>query len=81
MDFRKKFRVEPGAKSSSTTSTPAFTASTSRKRPGRDDPSVSGVLALMAGVSALGLATTAVFARQVRKIPEGLDLEDEAGPG
>jgi len=40
---------------------------------------VPGVLALMAAVSALGVATTALLARKVRKIPEGLGLEDAAG--
>ena len=40
---------------------------------------VPGVLALMAAVSALGVATTALLARNVRKIPEGLGLEDAAG--
>jgi len=37
---------------------------------------VSGVLALMAAVSALGLIATLVFAREMREVPEGLGLED-----
>jgi MFS family permease len=37
---------------------------------------VSGVLALMAAVSALGLVATLVFAREMREVPEGLGLED-----
>lgn len=39
---------------------------------------VSGVLALMAAVSALGLAATYVFTREMREVPEGLGLEDAA---
>jgi putative MFS transporter len=39
---------------------------------------VAGVLALMAGVSALGAILTVILARQIREIPEGRGLEDTA---
>ncbi len=39
---------------------------------------VSGVLALMAVVSALGFAATYLFTREMREVPEGLGLEDAA---
>ena len=39
---------------------------------------VSGVLALMAAVSMLGLVATLAFAREIREVPEGLGLEDVA---
>jgi hypothetical protein len=41
---------------------------------------VPGVLALMAAVSAAGLAATVVLSRSLREIPEGLRLEDAAAP-
>jgi hypothetical protein len=39
---------------------------------------VSGVLALMAAVSALGIVATLVFTREIREVPEGLRLDDVA---
>ena len=39
---------------------------------------VSGVLVLMAAVSALGIVATLVFTREIREVPEGLRLDDVA---